>query len=184
MKHLTIVFIVIAILGLGGAGYFFYQNQGLLGEVARTKDEKAAIEKELAVLKNTDLAKENERLESKLKSTEDTLFAEKEDHVETKSQLKTAEAKIKNLETAFSKIKPYVDVVSAFNHWEHDASPFPILDRDVSKIDAAVSSLGDTAVADLWRKVKAGFPQARQTGAIGHEEVITLIISRIFNLLK
>ena len=43
---IIIITIIVSILGLGGAGYFFWQNQALENKITNLKDEKANIEKE------------------------------------------------------------------------------------------------------------------------------------------
>ena len=184
MKPFTIIFVVIAILGLGGTGYFFIQTQSLEKEIAVLKDAKSKVETELAVLKNTDLGKENELLKSKLKSAEDALVLEKRNHENARNQLTAAESKIKTLETAAKKAQSYVGVLSAFNDWQFAASPFPLADRDTRSIDNSIASLGDSQISNLWQEVKAGFPAAKQTGNFRFEEVIILITSKLADLLK
>ena len=178
MKGIAIIPIIIAVAAFAGGGYLFHQNQALSNELTLVKNE-------LTTLKNTDLAKENEALKGKLKSTEEALTAEKSAHENTKNQLTTAEGRIETLETKLAKIKPYVDILAAFNAWQYDpTSGLHILDRDTSSIDGAVSRLGDSGVSNLWSQVKAGFPGAKQTGNFRHEEVITLVTSKLINLFK
>jgi len=184
MKPLIIILIIIAVLGFGGTGYFFTQTQSLENQIAVLQDAKSKAETELAVLKSTDLAKENELLRSKLKSAEDTLVSEKRAHENTQSKLTAVETKINALETTIKKAKPYINVLTAFNDWQFTASPFYLVDRDTSAIDNAISSLGDTQISNLWREIKTGFPAAKQTGNIRHEEVIILITSKLASLLK
>lgn len=184
MKQLTIILIIIAVLGLGATGYFFYQNRGLEEEIVTLKDGKAEVEKELAVLKNTDLAKENNSLKSQLTSKEETLAAERRNLTEAELRLKTAEAKIQHLEMNIEKTKPHVNVLKAFNDWQFSVSPFPLVDRDTRSVDNAISALGDSQVSNLWREVKAGFPAAKQTGNLRYEEVIILITSKLTSLLR
>ena len=183
MKPFTIIFVVIAILGLGGTGYFFIQTQSLEKEFVLLKDVKSKVETELAILKSTDLAKENEFLKSTLKSTEDAFALEKRNHENTQNRLTEAESKIKTLETATKRAQSYVGVLSAFNDWQFAASPLPLIDRDTRSIDTAISSLGDSHASNLWREIKVGFPMAKQTGNLRYEEVIILITSKLASLL-
>ena len=180
---IIIIVIIIAILGLGGAGYFFWQNQSLGAKIAKLKDEKANVEKEFAVFKATDLAKENETLRLKLKTTEENLTAEKEKTGILEKNLSAMESRTKTLEANSTRIKFYVAVLDAFNDWQYAPSGLPIGDRNTAKIDAAITALHDEAVSNLWRNIKANFPQAKQTGVFRYEEVITRVTSLIQSLL-
>ena len=180
---IIIITIIVSILGLGGAGYFFWQNQALENKITNLKDEKANIEKEFAVFKVTDLAKENETLRLKLKTTEENLATEKEKTQVFEKDLSVAESKIKTFETNFAKIKSYTVVLDAFNDWQYAPSSLPIGDRSTAKIDVAITALHDEAVSNLWRNIKANFPQAKQTGVFGYEQVILRVMSLIQSLL-
>ena len=76
INPLLLIIVVIPVLSAGG--YFFWQNTVLNGQLANLKNEKAKVETELSVLKNTNLAKENEILQLKLKTAEKNLAQEKE----------------------------------------------------------------------------------------------------------
>ena len=178
-----IIIIIVAILGLGGAGYFFWQNQALENQVVKLKDEKVNVEKEFAVFKATDLAKENETLRLTLRTIEDNLATEKGKTQVFEKNLSVAESKIKTSEANSAKIKSYVAVLDAFNDWQYAPSSLPIGDRDTAKIDAAIIALHDEAVSNLWRALRANFPQAKQTGMFGYEQVILRVTSLIQNLL-
>lgn len=150
-------------------GYFFYQNQKLSAE--------------LSILKNTDLAKEVATLKFKLRSVEDVLTLEKREHGDTKNQLTTAEGRVKTLEATIKQVRPYVNVLTAFDDWQRPTG-LHILDRDTSQIDSAVSALGDNEVSDLWQEVKANFSRAKQTGDFRDNEVPVLITQKLARLLK
>ena len=180
---ILIIIIVIAVLGLGGAGYFFWQNQALENQTAKLKDENTNTEKEFAVFKATDFAKENETLRLKLKTTEANLTAEKEKTGILEKNLSAMESRTKTLEANSTRIKFYVAVLDAFNDWQYAPSGLPIGDRNTAKIDAAIIALHDEAVSNLWRTIKANFPQAKQTGMFGYEQVILHVTSLIQNLL-
>ena len=162
MRPALIILAVIAVLGLGSAGFLYVKTQSLTAEngnlqkeISGLQDEKIKLETELAILKNTDLAKENQRLEAALQSTEYALASEKRDHGNAKNQLAAAEAKIKTLETTFKKAKLYAAVLKAFDDWQYnDTSGLHILDRDTRTVDNAISSLGDSEISDLWGEVK------------------------------
>lgn len=191
-RHTSLVIVVIvALVSMGAAGYFYTQHSRLRGEAKIVRDElgavqreKSIVETELAVLKATDLAKEVESLKSELKSKEEILVAERRNLAETELRLKTAEANVKDLEASIKKAKPYVDVLSAFNSWQFAVSSLHLIDRDTGSIDNAISDLDDSSVSNLWREVKAGLPQARQTGNFRHEEVIILVTSKLAALLR
>lgn len=163
------VIAIITIILIGASGYFFWQNQKLSAE--------------LAVFKNTDLAKEAENLRLNLKSVEDTLALEKSYHEDTKNKLATADGKIKTLEITIKQTKPYIGVLKAFDNWQRPSN-FHILDRDTSQIDSAISILGDRDVSDLWQEVKANFSSAKQTGDFRDNDVPVLVTSKLVKLLK
>ena len=169
MKPLTIIYIIIAAIGLGGTGYFFTQAR--------------SIKTELALLKSTDLAKENDVLNLKLKLMEDTLALEKRNHENTKNQLTTSEDRVKTSETIAKKAKSYIDVSVAFNDWQRPTG-LHILDRDTSRIDSVIPILGDNDVSKLWQEVKANFLVAKQTGDFRDNDVPVLINSKLVKLLK
>ena len=183
MKPLTIVLIIIAILGLGGAGYFFRQNQALENQIAKLKDEKANVEKEFAVFKATDLAKENEILTLKLQRAEKDITERNEKIAALQKDLAGVQSRIAMLEINLKKIKSYTAILVAFNHWQYDGSPYHILDRDTSKIDAAIAALGDSEISQLWNSIKPKFAAAKATGAFLYEQVIILVTSRIGTIL-
>ena len=183
MKILLATFILIAVLGLGGASYFLWQNQALENQTAKLKDERTNIEKEFAVFKATDLAKENETLRLKLKTTEENLATEKEKTQVFEKNLSIAEAKIKTFEANSAKVKSYMAVLDAFNDWQYAPSGLPIGDRNTAKIDATITALHDEAVSNLWRTIKDNFPQAKQTGMFGYEQVILRVTFLVQSLL-
>ena len=180
---IIMIIIVIAILGLGGAGYFFWQNQVLENQITELKDEKANVEKEFTVFKATDLAKENETLRIKLKTTEENLADEKGKAQVFEKNLSVAESKIKTLEANLAKIKYYIAILNAFNDWQYAPSSFPIGERSTVKIDTAITTLHDETISNLWGNIKANFPQAKATGSFRFEEVILRVVSLIQNLL-
>ncbi|MBI2626693.1 MAG: hypothetical protein HYW77_00405 [Parcubacteria group bacterium] len=163
------IFLVVITMALVVTGYFFYQNQKLSAE--------------LSILKNTDLAKEVATLKFKLRSVEDVLTLEKREHGDTKNQLTTAEGRVKTLEATIKQVRPYVNVLTAFDDWQRPTG-LHILDRDTSQIDSAVSALGDNEVSDLWQEVKANFSRAKQTGDFRDNEVPVLITQKLARLLK
>ena len=183
MKLFIIILIIIAFLGLGGAGYFFWQNQALESKTAKLKDEKSNVEKEFAVFKVTDFAKENEILTLKLKAAEKDVSQRDEKIATIQKDLAGAQSRIAMLEVNLKKIKSYTAILVAFNHWQYDGSPYHILDRDTSKIDAAIATLGDSEISQLWNGIKPKFAAAKATGAFLYEQVIILVTSRIGTIL-
>ena len=187
MKTLLATFILIAILGLGGAVFFFTQRQSLTTEntamqgklenaektVAGLKDEKIKVETELAVLKSTDLGKEVELLQLKLKNAERDLATAEKDTTSLKN-------KVNNLETNLNKITPYLDAVSAIEQ----ALSAPWSASSLANIDTKISTLRDSQITSLWLKGKETIDLAKQSwGPTYVFNAIFLISSRIRNLL-
>ena len=187
MKIPLTIFIVVAILGLGGTVFLFTQRQSLtaenttlqgkLGDVEKTvaglKDEKIKIEKELAVLKSTDLGKEVELLQLKLKNAERDLATAEKDTTGLKN-------KVNNLEANLGKITPYLDVTSAIE--QSLSAPFTA--SSLANIDTKVSALHDSQITSLWLKGKGTVDTWRQSWMPSDVfPVIFLINFRIRNLL-
>lgn len=184
MKQLITLFLVLAVVGVGGTGYFYLQHQKRVREIVVLKEEKIKLEKEFAELKNTDLARELLSVRSELGSTEGKLKDERRMHANTATTLKEVESRKQFLEAGIKKAKSYGAALSAFNDWQFLASPFPLPDRDTRSVDAAIAALGDQAVSRLWQEVKSGFPEGKKTGNLRFEEVILLITSKLVNALQ
>ena len=180
MKILLTIFIVVAILGLGGAGYFFKTSSSLKQElgvvqnsIVKLKEEKTKVETELAVLKSTDLAKEVELLQLKLKDTNKDLTA-------AQNNITNLQNKNASLEANLRKITPYLDVTSAIE--QSLSAPFTA--SSLANIDTKVSALHDSQITSLWLKGKGTVDIWRQSWMPSDVfPVIFLINSRIRNLL-
>ena len=187
MKTLLAAFILIAVLGLGGAVFFFTQRQSLTVEntalqgklesaektVAGLKDEKTKVETELAVLKSTDLGKEVELLQLKLKNAERDFAAAEKDTTGLKNE-------VNNLEANLGKITPYLDVTSAIE--QSLSAPFTA--SSLANIDTKVSALQDSQITSLWLKGKGTVDIWRQSWMPSDVfPVIFLINAKIRDLL-
>ena len=180
MKNKLLIALVILILGWGG--YLFYQNLVLQAEktaaeqeLADLKDEKSKVETELDVLKNSDLAKDLERTQLKLKTSENDLS-------ESKKEVARLGSRVKTLETSLRKIKPYLSAI--------DAVQLVVLGTDgptrnvVANVDPKVAALNDSEVSSRWAEAKQNidFEQMSwQQRFFG--DTISTIISRILVLL-
>ena len=166
-RLLIIVVIGIAVLGaLGVAFYFYVQYSGSQVHVTQLKDEKTKIETELAVLRASDLAKDNELLKLKLKNTEQDLAG--------------AQSRVTTLETNLNKIKPFLDAISAIERF----FSAPFTRSGLADIDTKISVFQDTEVSNRWMIAK-GTVDFANNGWGPHDffQVVFLLNSRIKSLL-
>ena len=170
-KYIVIIAIIIAILAAAAAGVLFWKNQTLT-------QEKAGVEKELAVLKASDLAKEVELLSFKLKTVEKSLS-------ESENEASRLGSRVQTLETSLNKIKPYLSAIDAVQKVVNGETG--ITKASLANADPKISALKDPEISNYWRKAKdyINFDGDRVSSYdqrfFGY--AISAIISRIFNLL-
>lgn len=113
-------------------------------QVAELKEAKSEVEKELAILKSTDLAKDNELLKLKLKVAEKDLVA---------SQSEASRLTLSNttLESNAKKIKAYFKAVDLLQQSFFGGGR---LEYKLPEIGKAISALGDKALSDKWRDIE------------------------------
>ena len=141
---IIIIIVVVAVLGISGAGYLFWQNQALENKVANLKDEKANVEKEFAVFKATDFAKEIEVLNLKLQTRDKELADEKKSHSTTQTMLD-------NLRLSISATIPRAtNIISLMMTTFSRQPPQCYNETDRTKINQALSAFGDSTWRDLW----------------------------------
>ena len=93
MQQLNKIFLVVVIIALGALGtsiYFYAQYSDSQGQVTKLIDGKTRVETELALLKATDLAKDNELLKLKLQNTE-------QDFTVAQNRVNTLETNLNNM---------------------------------------------------------------------------------------
>lgn len=174
MKPLTIIFIIIAILGLAWTGFFFIKKQSLENQLVSLKEEKTNVEKEFAMFKATDLAKEVEILQLKLKATEKDLSA-------LQSEAPDLKARIRTFEAGVSKLESYLNAINAI---ENMVGGGPTA-AGVASVDSALNKLNDSSVSDRWANAKRGIDLDRKSwqGTSISDTVIT-ITSRIRDFFR
>src|SRR3989338_5159999 len=135
MQQLNKIFLVVVIVALGALGtavYFFVQYSGSQAQVTQLIDGKIRVETELALLKATDLAKDNELLKLKLQNTEQDLTG--------------AQSRVKTLETNLNKIKPFIDAVYAIER----LLGAPFTQKGLADIDTKIRVIQDEEVSNRW----------------------------------
>lgn len=182
MKPPIIILIVVALLGLGGTGYYFMSSLRLQNEFAdreklitNLKEEKSRMEIELAVLKNSDLAKDLELTQLKLKTSEKDLS-------ESKKEVARLGARVKTMEAGLNKMRPYLNAIEAIQ--KVVLGDTGITKSLVANADPKVSTLNDQEISGHWQKAKDNIDWERmgwQQRFFG--DTISTIISRIFNLI-
>jgi len=173
MKNIPSIAVIIILVGIGG--YFFYQNQSLEKQIATIGGEKVGVEKELAVLKNSDLAKDLELTRLGLKTSEKDLS-------DSQKEVSRLGSRVKTLETGLRNIKPYLSAI--------DAVQLVVLGTTgptrsvVANVDPKVAALNDSEVSIRWAEAKQNinFEQLSwQQNFFG--VTISTIISHILSIL-
>lgn len=179
MKIVLSAVVVIAVLGLGGAGFLYMKNQSLVNEngdlqsklkardtdIVNLKDGIAGIEQELTVWNATDLDKEAELLRLKLKNAEIALVAE--------------EKKAAKLKTNLGKTKPYADALAAVDHFFSG----PMTNTNLNTIDVKIEALHDNLITAEWLQAKADINVSQNSwGTRGVVHTLFLIVLRIRGL--
>ena len=175
MRPASIIFAIIAIIGVGATVFFFYQNKWLETEIAALKDEKSKVETELAVLKNSDLAKDLELTRLKLKTSENDLAESKKEVVRLGSRVKT-------LETSLRSIKPYLSAIDAVQ--EVVLGESGVTKSLVASADPKVAALQDAEISGSWQEAKQNIDFERmswQQRFFG--DTISTIILRILTII-
>lgn len=167
-----IVVFMVFLISLGVNGFLFSKNQSLISTNKDLEKEKARVDTELAVLKNTDLAKEVELLKTKLNIAEKDLAQKEQD-------LTSANNRLKTIETNRGKIKSDLDAIEAVssNYWHYTLTE-PILDN----IEAKIKTLGDSETLSLWIVArKQTTPNSANPSAVW--DVVSRILANVRSLL-
>ena len=175
MRPASIILIIAVIVGLGAAVFFFYQNKELEIEIAALKDKKAEVEQELAALKSTDLAKDLEHTQLKLKTSENDLS-------ESKKEVARLGSRVKTLETSLRKIKPYLSAIDAVQ--EVVLGESGVTKSLVASADPKVAALQDAEISSSWQEAKQNIDFERmswQQRFFG--DTISTIILRILTII-
>lgn len=155
--YISVAIGLVAVLALGGAGYFYIQNTSsqnaitkINQELLQRKDEKSALETELVVLKSSDLGKEVEILQLKLQTAERD-FAAKEKELIAVTQEKLGLAS--QLQTARAnsvKIRARLDAIDAIDRMV-GAGPNA---GSVAAADSKISVIQETGITEAWAIAK------------------------------
>ncbi|OGN21950.1 MAG: hypothetical protein A2916_02880 [Candidatus Yanofskybacteria bacterium RIFCSPLOWO2_01_FULL_41_67] len=169
MQQLNKIFLVVIVVALGALGtaiYFYVQYSDSQAQVTQLIDEKTRVETEFAILRASDLAKDNELLKLKLKNTEQDLAG--------------AQSRVKTLETNLSKIGPFLDVVSAIERF----LSAPFTQKGLTDIDIKISVLQDMEALNRWM-IARGTVDFANNGWGPHDffQTVFLLNSRIKSLL-
>ena len=169
MQQLNKIFLIVIVVALGALGtaiYFYVQYSESQAQVTKLIDGKTRVETELALLKATDLAKDNELLRLKLQNTEQNLTG--------------AQNRVKTLETNLNKIKPFLDAVSTIERF----FSAPFTQKGLADIDTKISVLQDMEVSNRWTAARATVDFANNGwGPHDFFQVVFLLNSRIESLL-
>lgn len=177
---------ILAILGLSGAVFLFSKNQTLINinqtlenermslgaQLESLKEEKSRVDTELAVLKNTDLAKEVELLEAKLGVAKSDLAKKERDLASANNRLKAVDANR-------GKINSHLDAIEAVskNYWH-----YTLTEQILDGIEAKVKALGDSEIFSLWIVArKQTTPDSANPSAVW--DVVGRMLTKVRSLL-
>ena len=180
MKKVIVVIAVLVILG--GGVYYFMDSLRLQNELAdreklitNLKEEKARVEIELAVLENSDLAKDLELTQLKLETIQKDLF-------ESEKEVSRLVSRVNTLETGLRKINPYLSAIDAVQ--EVVLGESGVTKSLVASADPKVAALQDAEISSSWQEAKQNIDFERlswQQRFFG--DTISTIIVRIRNIL-
>ena len=166
MQQTNTVFIAAIILALGAGGYFVWHNQVLstqlskaTEQVAELKEAKSKVETELAVLESSDLGKEVELLQLKLKTAERD-FTAKEKELAIALQEKTNLVNQLQAARAISaQIRARLDAIDAT---ERMVGSGPNA-GSVAAVDQRIAAVKDIGVTEAWTIAKRDIDFARMS---------------------
>ncbi len=173
-KQLTIILVSVAVIGLIAAGIFFTQKASLQSELTKTEKALNESEKALIYYKSTDLAKEAELLNLKLKNAERDLAVSQKETAAT-------QARVKSLESNLAKIPAYLSVIDAIQDLVADGPTAAKL----SVVDAKVSALSDQQMSSRWNT--SGRPSIdleRRSWGSGIYEMVKALTVKVRELIK
>jgi len=176
-KPLAIIIVsLIAVIGVVGAGVFWYQLSRAQRELEHLEDEKAKISTELAVLKATDQALRAELLQEKLSTAERNLVAAQQETASIRERNATLEENARKFQPTFRAV--------AVAHRVFSGGNLPARFPDVEK---AIAALGDPALLARWRNAER---VARDDLADGSwspqplDDILSILIDNVEQLLR
>ena len=150
MQQTTTVLIIVILLTVGIGGYLFWQNSVARSElvvankqVFDLKETNLKAESELILLKSSDLAKDLELTQFKLKTAERDLVIFQKEAVSFKTELE-------NLRSSLSKIPLYLDAIDTIERMVGEGPSQFGIDRVNSKI----SALKDSTISAAWENAR------------------------------
>lgn len=150
MAQQFVILIMVVVLVLGGGGYFAYQNYALQNKLAGLAEEKASIVTELAVLKATDLAKEVEIMQLKLKTAERDFAAKEKELAGALQEKASAALQLQTARANSTKIRSRLDAIDATERMI-GAGPNA---QSVASVDAKISAVKDADITEAWAVAK------------------------------
>lgn len=167
MKLVLILASSVAILALGGNGFFLVKNQSLNQQLNEAGAKNSTLAQELSNYKNTDLGKEIEILKLKLASSQTEATA-----------LKT---KVTTYETNTPKAISYLGVIDEIRRtYFGGSSPW-----DLEPIETKVAAVADKKLSQLWVEVKKSTDPQKGSYSPNDVDALTLyIVTKISELLR
>lgn len=145
-KNIIIVLVsIVVIILLLITGYLFSKNQSLEKSVVDVKEQNTKIEKDLIFYKNTDLAKEVEILNFKLKDSD-------EKYEESKKKQSTAETNLNTLRQSLSTIPKVTTALSMMMKTFGKQPPDCYSASDKANIKQELTAVGDSALNNFWNE--------------------------------
>lgn len=142
--------VVCAVVFLGGAGYFVRQSQLLQNQLANLKEEKSKVETEFALFKATDLAKEVELLQLKLKTVNRDFAVKEKELVATLQEKAGVTLQLQTARANSTKIRSRLDAIDAIDRMV-GAGPNA---ETAATVDSKVATVKDASVTEAWTAAK------------------------------
>ena len=152
MQQTTTILIIVILLTVGISGYFFWQNSIIRSELSVAnkeildlKETNFKVESELILLKSSDLAKDLELTQFKLKTAERDLLVFQKEAVSLTGELK-------NLRSSLSTIPLHLDAIDTIERMVGEGPSQLGIDR----VNPKISALKDSSISAAWENARRG----------------------------
>lgn len=159
MQQTTTALIIIILLVAGVGGYFLWQNNIAKSELAAAnkqifdlKETNLKVESELILLKSSDLAKDLELTQFKLKTAERDLLVFQKEAVNFKTELE-------NLRSSLSKIPLHLDAIDTIERMVASGPDQAGIDR----VNPKIAVLKDSTISSAWEEAKKNIDIVRRS---------------------
>lgn len=175
-KTMAIIAVATAVITLTMAVIFFSQSRTAQNQALELQTSLNQAEKDLIYYKNSDLGKEVELLNLKLKDAQEDLAA-------SQTEATAAEGRVKSLEASLAKIPAYLSAIDALEDLTANEGPTA---AKMSVVDARINALADQTVSSRWYggSGRSSVDVERRSWGTGIYETEKVLTARIRELIK